>query len=76
MMCEYTERNKTMENQMEKEIYDSMSDSNLSPADFITLMFERTDEDGILYIPGWHYDRPGWLHNVRWIGIWKNMRSY
>ena len=64
MMCEYTERNKTMENQMEKEIYDSMSDSNLSPADFITLMFERTDEDGILYIPGWHYDRPGWLHNA------------
>ena len=41
-----------MGNQMEKEIYDSMGDSNLSPADFITLMFERTDEDGILYIPG------------------------
>ena len=60
MTCEYTERNKTMENQMEKEIYDSMKDCNISPADFITLMFERTDEDGVLYIPGWHYDRPGW----------------
>ena len=22
-------------------------------------MLERTDEDGILYIPGWHYDIPG-----------------
>lgn len=42
------------------QIYDSMSDINLAPADFITLMFDRTDEDGILYIPGWHYDRPGW----------------
>lgn len=45
---------------MEVQIYDSMSDINLAPADFITLMFDRTDEDGILYIPGWHYDRPGW----------------
>lgn len=49
---------------MEKEIYDSMNDYNLSPIDFITLMFERTDEDGILYIPGWHYDWPGWMHNA------------
>lgn len=37
---------------MEEKIIDSMSEENLSPADFITLMFERTDEDGILYIPG------------------------
>lgn len=45
---------------MEEKIIDSMSDSTLTPADFITLMFERTDEDGVLYIPGWHYSRPGW----------------
>lgn len=39
---------------------DKMSlDANLSPVEFIDLMFERTDEDGILYIPGWHYDIPG-----------------
>jgi hypothetical protein len=49
---------------MEEKIIDSMSDSTLTPADFITLMFERTDEDGILYIPGWHYDRPGWESNA------------
>ena len=36
---------------MKKEIYDSMTDEKLSPFDFITLMFERTDEDGILYVP-------------------------
>lgn len=45
---------------MKKEFYDSMTDKKLSPFDFITLMFERTDEDGILYIPGWSYVRPGW----------------
>ena len=44
---------------MEEKIV-SMDDANLTPADFITLMFERTDEDGVLYIPGWHYSRPGW----------------
>lgn len=45
---------------MEEKTIDSMSETFLTPTDFITLMFERTDEDGILYIPGWHYDRPGW----------------
>ena len=45
---------------MEEKIIDSMTEEMLTPADFITLMFERTDEDGILYIPGWHYSRPGW----------------
>lgn len=45
---------------MEEKIIDSMRETMLTPTDFITLMFERTDEDGILYIPGWHYDRPGW----------------
>lgn len=46
---------------MAEQIYDSMNDYDLAPSDFITLMFERTDEDGILYIPGWHYDWPGWM---------------
>ena len=49
---------------MEEKIIDSMSETNLTPADFITLMFERTDEDGILYIPGWGYMRPGWECNA------------
>ena len=49
---------------MKENIVDSMSESSLTPAEFITLMFERTDEDGILYIPGWHYDGPGWEHNA------------
>lgn len=49
---------------MEEKIIDSMSESKLTPADFITLMFERTDEDGILYIPGWHYDGPGWMEKA------------
>ncbi|MBR6766271.1 MAG: hypothetical protein IKM06_07285 [Clostridia bacterium] len=49
---------------MEKEIFDSMTESMLSPVDFITLMFERTDEDGILYIPGWGYTHPGWAVNA------------
>lgn len=44
---------------MEEKIIDSMSETLLSPEDYITIMFERTDEDGILYIPGWHYDGPG-----------------
>ncbi|MBR2406376.1 MAG: hypothetical protein IKB04_04980 [Clostridia bacterium] len=43
---------------------DAMNDALLSPADFITFMFERTDEDGVLYIPGWHYDNPGWEVNA------------
>lgn len=45
---------------MEEKMIDSVDDLELTPADFITMMFERTDEDGILYIPGWHYNRPGW----------------
>lgn len=49
---------------MDDKIINSMDDTNLTPIDFITLMFERTDEDGYLYIPGWHYDRPGWEHDV------------
>ena len=49
---------------MEEKIIDSMSETNLTPTDFITLMFERTDEDGILYIPGWGYMRPGWECNT------------
>lgn len=34
---------------LEKDITD-----NLSPAEFITYMFEHTDEEGIVYIPGWY----------------------
>ena len=49
---------------MEEKVIDSMSETALTPTDFITLMFERTDEDGLLYIPGWHYDGPGWMENV------------
>ena len=49
---------------MEEKIIDSMSETNLTPNEFISLMFERTDEDGILYIPGWGYMRPGWECNA------------
>ncbi len=48
---------------MKEKIIDSMCDFNLSPLDFLPLMFERTDEDGTLYIPGWHYDVPGYMYN-------------
>ena len=30
-------------------------DKELSPIDYINLMFENTNEKGILYIPGWYY---------------------
>lgn len=41
---------------VEKNI-DSMNDVALSPTDLITLMFERTNEDGILYTPAYNvYD--------------------
>lgn len=43
----------------ENKSFYSFDDPELELKDFITLMFERTDEDGILYIPGWHYDAPG-----------------
>jgi len=45
---------------MKQEIFDSMNDVKLTPEKYLSIMFDRTDEDGILYIPGWHYDRPGW----------------
>lgn len=48
---------------MEEKMIDSMDDEALTPADYITLMFERTDEDGILYIPGWPYDMETEAHN-------------
>ena len=32
-------------------------DADITPEDYISLMFDRTDLDGIVYIPGWHYDR-------------------
>ena len=43
---------------MEKNIDKMSLSANLSPEEFISLMFERTDEDGILYIPGWYSDVP------------------
>ena len=49
---------------MKEKVMDSMSEFELTPADFISLMFERTDEDGILYIPGWSYMRPGWEYGA------------
>ena len=49
---------------MQEKRFDSMERLNQTPSDFIDLMFERTDEDGILYIPGWHYVRPGWEYDV------------
>ena len=33
--------------------------ADLTPSEFISLMYERTDDEGIIYIPGWHYDTPG-----------------
>ena len=45
---------------MEKDIFDSMCNLELSPEDFITLMFERTDEDGILYVPALYRTPAGW----------------
>lgn len=59
---------------MEEKTIDSMNEDMLTPADFITLMFERTDEDGVLYIPGWHYNRPGWMINAP--GITDDNDSY
>ena len=49
---------------MDERFIDSMSETTVAPADFITMMFERTSEDGVLYIPGWHYSRPGWQNNA------------
>ncbi|MCR4593475.1 MAG: hypothetical protein K5761_00280 [Clostridiales bacterium] len=49
---------------MQEKNFDSMERLDQAPSDFIDLMFERTDEDGILYIPGWAYARPGWEYNV------------
>ncbi len=41
----------------------SFEDTNLTPEEFIELMFERTDLDGILLIPGRYYDGPSWDAN-------------
>ena len=43
---------------MEKNIDKMSLSANLSPEEFISLMFERTDEDGNLYIPGRYLDVP------------------
>ena len=41
----------------------TFEDPALTPEEFIELMFERTDLDGILLIPGWHYDGVSWDAN-------------
>lgn len=41
----------------------SFEDTRLTPKEFIELMFERTDLDGILLLPGWYYDGPSWDAN-------------
>ena len=38
----------------------SFDDTTLSAEEFVELMFQRTDLDQIVYIPGWHYDWAGW----------------
>lgn len=30
-------------------------DEDITPEEYIELMFEKTDEDGVFYIPGWQY---------------------
>lgn len=35
--------------------FKSEFDKDLSPVDYINLMFENTNEKGVLYIPGWYY---------------------
>ena len=45
---------------MKEKNIDVMNDSSLAPCDFISLMFKHTSDSGTLYIPGWHYDNPGW----------------
>lgn len=37
----------------------SFDDINISPANFIFLLFDRTDEDGILYVPSYDFDHEG-----------------
>ena len=41
----------------------TFEDPALTPEELIGLMFERTDLDGILLIPGWHYDGASWDAN-------------
>lgn len=49
---------------MEKEVIDVMKNHNLTPEEFITLMFERTSEDGILYVPALYRTEAGWFYGV------------
>ena len=39
---------------MSFEPFEQMLDKNPSPQEYITELFERTDEDGILYLPANH----------------------
>lgn len=51
---------------MEEMIISSMDDAALTPSDFITLMFERTDEDGLLFIPSFSVDDRDYRCRVDW----------
>ena len=48
---------------MEEKI-DLMRDGDLSPEKLIALMFDRTNEDGILYVPALFYYPAGWEYGV------------
>lgn len=56
---------------MEEKVINSMDADMLSPFDLITLMFERTDEDGIVYIPAFNASDEDYRCRVDW-----NMAKY
>ncbi len=51
---------------MEEKIINSMDETMLDPTQFITLMFERTDEDGILYTPAFEENYNDYRCRVDW----------
>ena len=57
------------------EFIDRMEDPSLAPTELIDLMFERTDENGVLYIPEWPdfygYSDQSYKCRVTW-----NLRQY
>ncbi|MBR3969065.1 MAG: hypothetical protein IKJ93_05710 [Clostridia bacterium] len=51
---------------MDEKIINSMDDERISPFDLITLMFERTDEDGVLYVPSFSEKCEDYRCHVDW----------
>ena len=45
---------------MSKESLEAVFDLLFTPKGYVSLMFERTEEDGTLYLPTWHYDGDEW----------------